>query len=97
MLIWVIYDVSDDKVRAKVAQKCQTYGLYRIQKSVFLGDLPVHCADEVAEFSRDLINEDTDAVFILPCCQDDFDKRITVGRKDFDEELVQGSKKTLLI
>jgi len=97
MLIWVIYDISEDRERTKIAKACEQYGLYRIQKSVFLGDLPPHCADEIAEFSRELIDENTDAVFILPCCQADFDKRITVGRKDFDEELVQGTKKTLMI
>jgi len=97
VLIWVIYDISEDKRRNKISKTCEAYGLQRIQKSVFLGDLPVHCADEIAEFSRELIDDDTDAVFILPCCQDDFEKRRTVGRKDFDEELVQGTKKTLML
>jgi len=97
MLIWVIYDITEDRERTKIAKACQEYGLQRIQKSVFLGDLPIHCADEIAEFSRKLIDEETDAVFILPCCEDDFEKRITIGRKDFDEELVQGTKKMLLI
>jgi len=97
MLIWVIYDISEDRDRTKIAKTCQAYGLQRIQKSVFLGDLPPHCTDEIAEFSRDLIDEDADAVFILPCCGADFDKRITVGRKDFDEQLVQGTKKTSMV
>jgi CRISPR-associated protein Cas2 len=97
MLIWVIYDISDDKRRNRIAKSCKEYGLYRIQKSVFLGDLPVHCADEIAAFSRDLIDEKTDAVFILPCCEPDFSKHIVVGKKEFDEALVQGTKKTLLI
>ena len=97
MLIWVIYDISENKERGKIAKACQEYGLSRIQKSVFLGNLPPHCADEIAEFSRELIDEETDAVFILPCCEADFDKRITVGRKDFDEALILGTKQTLMI
>ena len=97
MLIWVIYDISSDRERGKIAKSCLEHGLLRIQKSVFLGDLPAHCADEIAEFSRELINEKTDAVFILPCCEADFAKRLVVGKKDFDEKLVQGTKRTLLI
>lgn len=97
MLTWVIYDISEDRDRTKIAKACEAYGLYRIQKSVFLGDIPDHCRDEIAEFSRSLIDEETDAVFILPCCQSDFDKRIVVGKKEFDDELVQGTKKTLMI
>lgn len=97
MLIWVIYDISGDAHRNRIAKACLDHGLQRIQKSVFLGDLPAHCADEIAEFSRDLIDETTDAVFILPCCEQDFAKRIVVGKKEFDEELVQGTKKTMMI
>ena len=97
MLTWVIYDISDDNRRDKIAKGCQRYGLYRIQKSVFLGIIPPHCADEIAEFSRKHIDDETDAVFILPCCDADFEKRIVVGRKDYDDELVKGTKKTLTI
>ncbi len=97
MLIWVIYDISDDKRRNRIAKQCKEYGLYRIQKSVFLGDMPSQCADEIAEFSADLIDPETDAVFILPCCQEDFDKRIVIGKRTFSEELVQGTTGTLML
>ena len=39
MLVWVIYDISEDKVRNKISNICKGYGLYRVQKSAFLGDL----------------------------------------------------------
>ena len=97
MLIWVIYDISEDRDRTRIAKRCLEFGLQRIQKSVFLGDLPPQRADEIAEFSRELINEETDAVFVLPCCEADFEKRIVVGKKEFDEEMVTGSKKTLMV
>ena len=37
MLTWVIYDISKDKTRTKIAWRCLDFGLYRVQKSVFLG------------------------------------------------------------
>ncbi len=97
MLVWVIYDVSENKRRNRIAKKCKAYGLYRIQKSVFLGDIPMQRADEIAEFSADLIDPKTDAVFILPCCRADFDKRIVIGQKTFDEGLVQGTRGSMLL
>jgi len=38
MLTWVIYDISDDNIRAHTADVCKKYGLYRVQKSCFLGE-----------------------------------------------------------
>ncbi len=37
MLTWVIYDTPKDKTRTKIAWRCLDFGLYRVQKSVFLG------------------------------------------------------------
>jgi crotonobetainyl-CoA:carnitine CoA-transferase CaiB-like acyl-CoA transferase len=34
---WAIYDISEDKKRSRVAKACKNIGLYRVQKSVFLG------------------------------------------------------------
>ncbi|MCP4136113.1 MAG: CRISPR-associated endonuclease Cas2, partial [bacterium] len=27
VLVWVIYDISEDKIRSKVAKNCKKYGL----------------------------------------------------------------------
>jgi CRISPR-associated protein Cas2 len=35
----LIYDIPDDRARAKIADVCLDYGLQRIQYSAFLGDL----------------------------------------------------------
>ena len=39
MIVWVIYDIQKTKPRTKIAKACQQAGLYRVQKSVFLGSL----------------------------------------------------------
>jgi CRISPR-associated protein Cas2 len=36
----VVYDVTKGRTRARVARRCLDFGLYRVQKSVFLGDVP---------------------------------------------------------
>ena len=39
MLTWVMYDIKKDRTRNKVAKLCEEAGIYRVQYSVFLGDL----------------------------------------------------------
>ena len=35
----VIFDIPSNKIRNKIGEACKDYGLSRIQKSSFLGDL----------------------------------------------------------
>ena len=48
MLTWVVYDITDNSKREKVIRICKSYGLYRVQKSVFLGTLNPNELDSVA-------------------------------------------------
>jgi CRISPR-associated protein Cas2 len=96
MLTWVVYDISDDKVRNRVAKRCLGFGLYRVQKSVFLGDLPSNRVEEVLLFSRELLDMDTDSVYIFPMCREDFDRVRIVGQ-GFDRQLVADEVLTKVI
>ena len=64
--VWVIYDIVNDKVRKKVSDSCKDYGLYRVQKSVFLGDLNSNQRDSLALECEELVDIDTDSVYIFP-------------------------------
>ena len=70
-----------------MAKACLDKGLYRVQKSVFLGELNNNQIDEVAIMSKELIDEETDSVYIFPLCQEDFGKVRVLGQ-GFDEGLV---------
>lgn len=87
MLTWVIYDIVDTKKRTKIAKACKNIGLYRVQKSVFLGNLNKNEIDELAIRCKDIINEDEDSVYVFPMCEDDFRKVKLLGQA-FDKELV---------
>ena len=87
MLTWLIYDISSDKSRKRVSDECKNLGLYRVQKSVFLGDLNTNRIDEIVEFSREWINAKTDSLYVFPMCRDDFDKIQILGQ-GFNGELV---------
>jgi len=87
LLTWVIYDISDDKIRSLVASICKKYGLYRVQKSAFLGTINSNQLDSLAlECGESIGNED--AVYVFPVCEDCFDRIKLVGR-GFDRDLVR--------
>jgi CRISPR-associated protein Cas2 len=96
MLTWVVYDISDDKVRNRVARRCLDFGLYRVQKSVFLGDLAPNRVEEVLLFSRELLDPDTDSVYVFPMCRPDFERVRIVGQ-GFDRKLVADEVLTKVI
>jgi CRISPR-associated protein Cas2 len=96
MLTWVVYDISKDRTRTKVAKRCLDFGLNRVQKSVFLGDLPSNRIDEILLFSRELLDLETDSVYIFPMCRPDFDRVRIVGQ-GFDRELVADDVLTKVI
>jgi CRISPR-associated protein Cas2 len=89
MLVWVIYDISENRIRSRVAKICKNYGLFRVQKSAFLGDLNKNEADSVALECEAVIIKESDSVYIFPMCEDCFGKIKLIG-EGFDRELVSG-------
>ncbi len=96
MLTWVVYDISDDRTRLKVAKRCLGFGLERVQKSVFLGQVETNRLEEIELFSRELLDLKTDSVYIFPMCRDDFGKVRLVGR-GFDRKLVNDELLTRIL
>jgi CRISPR-associated protein Cas2 len=96
MLTWVVYDISNDKVRNRVAKICKGYGLYRVQKSAFLGDINRNQADELVLRCKEITDEDKDSVYIFPMCEDDFKKVRMIGIP-FDKDLVSDEVKALFV
>ncbi len=86
-LVWVIYDITADKTRNKIAKACKNKGLYRVQKSAFLGTLNKNQIDELKIICDDIINIEEDSVYIFPLCADDFKKVKLLGQA-FDKKLV---------
>jgi CRISPR-associated protein Cas2 len=94
MLVWAIYDITSNKIRNKIIKYCKNTGLYRVQKSVFLGNINANEIDELKVQSEEIINPETDSVYIFPMCDKDFKKAILLGQA-FDEALVTDQVKEL--
>lgn len=87
MLAWVIYDITSDKVRRKAIKTCKNIGLYRVQKSVFLGEIEDNDFDEIKIRLEDLIDLEKDSVYVFPMSKKELNKAGLIGQA-FDKELV---------
>ncbi len=96
MLTWVVYDITNDKVRNRIAKICKNYGLYRVQKSAFLGDINRNQIDELVLQCKELTNREKDSVYIFPMCDEDFKKVKMIGIP-FDKDLVADEVKALFV
>lgn len=99
MNIWVIYDIASskngDKRRRKIIKEIEQFGLYRVQKSVFLGDIEKNRLEELVLFSQELIEAEEDSVYMFPMCKEDFEA-VTIIGKGFDKELVSGVTRSII-
>jgi CRISPR-associated protein Cas2 len=94
MICWVLYDIKKNKPRSKVAKICKQSGLYRVQKSVFLGSLEDNEKDTLELSVSDLIDEETDSVYIFPMSKNELRQTALLGQA-FDKKLVTDEVKSL--
>ena len=85
-IVWVVYDIVENSIRNKIARICLDIGLYRIQKSVFIGNLDANERDSLATMCEEIIDPIVDSVYIFPMDSESFKKEI-IGQ-EFDMELV---------
>lgn len=99
MNIWVIYDIASSKGgpkrRRKIVKEIESFGLYRVQKSVFLGNIEKNRIDELVLFSEELIDKNEDSVYLFPMCKEDFEAVKVIG-KGFDKDMVTGKVGTVI-
>ncbi|MFQ6102491.1 MAG: CRISPR-associated endonuclease Cas2 [Anaerolineae bacterium] len=78
----VVYDISDDRIRGKVADTCLDYGLDRIQYSAFLGDLePTHQEELLLKITHQL-GKKAGNVQLFPICEKDWRGRLVVIQEE---------------
>ena len=87
MLYWVMYDISDTKIRNKAVKACKNKGLYRVQKSIFLGNLNKNAKDELKIIMERLVDPDSDSIYIFPSTREMLYDTDLIGN-GFNKELV---------
>ncbi len=94
MIAWVIYDIKKDKPRTRIAKLCKQAGLYRVQKSVFLGSMEENEKDSLRLEFEELINTETDSIYIFPMNKSELKQTILMGQA-FDKRLITDEVKAL--
>jgi CRISPR-associated protein Cas2 len=87
MLVWVLYDIENDRNRTKAAKLCLKAGLYRVQFSCFLGTLTPAQKSALSLQLEDLIDSEKDKVYIFPMSQDELRNTVLLGQA-FDRKMV---------
>lgn len=94
MLVWFIYDITENKPRRLISEKAIELGLYRVQKSVFVGNISKSLCDELMIYCLQNMNPNEDSIYILPMCQDDF-KKVNLMGVAFDKASVNKELKSM--
>ena len=77
--VLVVYDVSNDKARQKLAEMLTRHGLQRIQRSAFAGSLPASKIKDIARGAERIIDKSRDVVHIIPLGDREWDNRVVLG------------------
>lgn len=80
----VVYDVSHDRTRTKIADMCLDYGLDRIQYSAFLGTLVRTLQEELMSRIARQLGKRAGNVQLFAICEKDWAHRQVIERKQQD-------------
>ncbi len=87
MVVLVIYDIEDDRLRDRVARACRDYGLQRIQFSAFVGDLNHNLRQELYQRLRRILARRPGNIQMWPICEKDI-----ALRREIDAVSPDGSR-----
>ena len=76
----VVYDISDDYRRLRVARRLQAFGLSRIQLSAFAGRIERARVKDLARKLESMIDKETDVVHIFTITPIEWEHAIVLGK-----------------
>ncbi|MBI2891856.1 MAG: CRISPR-associated endonuclease Cas2 [Nitrospirae bacterium] len=71
MLTLAVYDIEQDRIRAKIADICKDYGLERIQFSAFMGRLSRNRREELFLKLTGRLGDTPGQILVVPICEKD--------------------------
>jgi len=96
MIFFVMYDIEDNKVRRQIFKYLLKMGCYRVQRSVFLADLPNAKYDQIR---KDLVEvqaayENNDSILVVPISTDYLTAMKIIGQT-IDVDIITQKRNTL--
>ena len=91
-----MYDITSNKVRTTIAKFLLKKGCTRVQKSIFMADMP---SDEVQDIAQKLTEiqkmyDNNDSILIVPLSED-YARAMKIIGQEVDIDLILHSKNTL--
>ena len=77
----LVYDISDDRIRTKIADACLDYGLDRFQYSAFYGNISRNYQEELFLKAKRLLGKKAGNIQLFSICQKDWQKRLVYMRE----------------
>lgn len=74
MKVFVIYDITENKIRDRVIKILRNFGFLRVQKSVFLGDVSFENINFIEKNINAVINFSFDSIYIFPVSKKEYEK-----------------------
>lgn len=71
----LVYDIPDDRLRARVADTCLDYGLVRIQYSAFFGELSANHQEELILKLRRRVGRAPSNIQLFPIAEREIKQR----------------------
>lgn len=96
MLFFVMYDIESNKVRRLVAKYLEEKGCTRVQKSIFLADLPIATYEAIRKDLTEVqaCYENQDSIMVVPVSTDIMRSMKVIG-KNLAIDLITHSRTTL--
>ncbi|MEI6044884.1 MAG: CRISPR-associated endonuclease Cas2 [Chloroflexota bacterium] len=79
-MLLLLYDITNDRIRNKVADCCLDYGLERIQYSAFLGELSRTHREELMLRLKRIMGRHSGVIQSFNLCQSCWAVRTTLGK-----------------
>jgi CRISPR-associated protein Cas2 len=98
MLFFVMYDIEDHKIRRHIAKYLLRQGCMRMQKSVFIGNVPHKKYREIADTLEEVnsMYANGDSLLVLPITQETIAQLQVIG-KDLNYKMVTSPPNVLII
>lgn len=74
----LVYDIENDRIRTKIANLCQDFGLDRIQYSTFSGRLSRNQQEALMLKIEDVLEREAGSICLFPISAKEWDQRLEV-------------------
>ncbi len=81
----VIYDIENDRVRHRVSEACKDYGLRRVQKSAFRGELNTNRREMLFQRLQQTLGRRAGSIHIYVLCDRDARETLAIEQEVRDE------------